>query len=116
MRQIQFLKNCRCILSFWPLQGNGFNNRNVLIFDEAHNYDDVVSEILSGTLKQEYDEELIGYQEVEDFFVKAGHSVFCARDGEEALKILQNEAKRSFPHYPPNSPAQTLYTDQKDLD
>ncbi|MFL2807596.1 MAG: response regulator [bacterium] len=25
------------------------------------------------------------------FFVKAGHSVFCARDGEEALKILQNE-------------------------
>lgn len=28
---------------------------------------------------------------LQDFFVKAGHSVFCARDGEEALKILQNE-------------------------
>ncbi|HAF88973.1 MAG: hypothetical protein CL918_01350 [Deltaproteobacteria bacterium] len=28
---------------------------------------------------------------LQDFFVKAGHSVLCARDGEEALKILQNE-------------------------
>ena len=28
---------------------------------------------------------------LQDFFVKAGHSVFCARDGEEALKILQDE-------------------------
>ena len=28
---------------------------------------------------------------LQDFFVNAGHSVFCARDGEEALKILQNE-------------------------
>ena len=28
---------------------------------------------------------------LQDFFVKAGHSVFCAKDGEEALKILQNE-------------------------
>ena len=28
---------------------------------------------------------------LQDFFVKAGHSVFCARDGEEALKILQNK-------------------------
>ena len=28
---------------------------------------------------------------LQDFFVKAGHSVVCARDGEEALKILQNE-------------------------
>lgn len=28
---------------------------------------------------------------LQDFFVKAGHAVFCARDGEEALKTLQNE-------------------------
>ena len=28
---------------------------------------------------------------LQDFFVKAGHSVFCARDGEEALNILQKE-------------------------
>ena len=56
---------------------NQLPNRNVLIFDEAHNYDDVISEILSGTLKQEYDEELLGYQKVEDFFVKAGFEKRC---------------------------------------
>ena len=28
---------------------------------------------------------------LQDFFVKAGHSVFCARDGEEALNIFQKE-------------------------
>ena len=28
---------------------------------------------------------------LQDFFVKAGHSVFFARDGEEALRIFRKE-------------------------